>query len=114
MTTTEEKLETIHAVTADFDTIFTWDYERSRESLVKLYEKAKTSQWNATEELDWSIDVDPEKVGRELGAGGTVRFQTLAEATIARCAKDCDNISRWSFSIAASPLAISAGTASSH
>jgi hypothetical protein len=76
----QDVLDTIHGVSADFDTIFTWDYERSRASLVKLYEKAKTSQWNATDELDWSIDVDPEKVGRELGAGGTVRFQTLQEA----------------------------------
>ena len=72
--------EISHAVHADADAIFTWDYERSRPALAKLYEKAKTSQWNATDELDWSIDVDPEKVGRELGAGGTVRFQTLAEA----------------------------------
>jgi hypothetical protein len=73
-------LDTIHEVSADFDTIFTWDYARTRPALVKLYEKAKTSQWNATTELDWSIDVDPEKVGQELGAGGTVRFQTLQEA----------------------------------
>ena len=27
---TGERLEMIHAVTAEFDTIFTWDYERSR------------------------------------------------------------------------------------
>jgi len=80
MTSTEEKLETIHAISAEFDTIFTWDYGRSRGSLVKLYEKAKTSQWNASTDLDWSIDVDPEKVGRELGGGGVQRFQALAEA----------------------------------
>jgi len=73
-------LESIHAVAADFDTIFTWDYARTRDALGRLYEKAKTSQWNATTDLDWSVDVDPEKVGQELGAGGTVRFQTLAEA----------------------------------
>jgi hypothetical protein len=79
-TTTGEKLETIHAVTAEFDAIFTWDYERSRASLGKLYEKAKTSQWNAATDLDWSIDVDPEKIGQELGGGGTMRFQALAEA----------------------------------
>jgi hypothetical protein len=29
---------------------------------VKLYEKAKTSQWNASTDLDWSIDVDQEAV----------------------------------------------------
>ncbi|HYL50535.1 MAG TPA: hypothetical protein VEZ15_01060, partial [Acidimicrobiia bacterium] len=56
------KLETIHAVESEFDAIFTWDYGRSRPALVKLYEKAKTSQWNAVTDLDWSIDVDQEKV----------------------------------------------------
>jgi hypothetical protein len=76
----DRKLDTIHAVHAEFDAIFTWDYQRSRPALVKLYEKAKTSQWNATTDLDWSIDVDPEKVSAELGGGGTMRFQALAEA----------------------------------
>ncbi|MGQ0825952.1 MAG: ferritin-like domain-containing protein [Actinomycetota bacterium] len=52
----------VHAVGADLDAIFTWDYERSRAPLVKLYEKAKTSQWNASTDLDWSIDVDQEQV----------------------------------------------------
>jgi hypothetical protein len=75
-----DTLDTIHAVTAEFDTVFTWDYAQSRPALVKLYEKAKTSQWNASTDLDWSVDVDPEKVGQELGGGGTLRFQALAEA----------------------------------
>jgi hypothetical protein len=51
-----------HTVGANFDSVFTWDYERSRTPLVKLYEKAKTSQWNASTDLDWSIDVDQEAV----------------------------------------------------
>jgi hypothetical protein len=80
MTGTDEKLETIHAVSANLDAVFTWDYERTRPALGKLYEKAKTSQWNASTDLDWSIDVDPEKIGRELGGGGTMRFQALQEA----------------------------------
>jgi hypothetical protein len=80
MTTTADKLETIHAVSANLDAIFTWDYERSRASLGKLYEKAKTSQWNASTDLDWSIDVDPEQIGQELGGGGAMRFQALQEA----------------------------------
>ena len=70
----------VHAVKANFDAVFTWDYERSRPPLVKLYEKAKTSQWNASTDLDWSIDVDPEKIAPELGGGGTERFQALQEA----------------------------------
>jgi hypothetical protein len=75
-----DQLDTIHSVGAAFDTVFTWDYDQSRAALVKLYEKAKTSQWNASTDLDWSIDVDAEKVGQELGGGGTLRFQALAEA----------------------------------
>ena len=41
--------------------IFLWQYERSREQLVTLYNRASTSQWSSVRDLDWSIDVDPEK-----------------------------------------------------
>src|SRR5579884_3322107 len=53
--------EIIHDVNASVDTLFTWNYERSRPALNKLYEKAKTSQWNASTDLDWSTEVDLEK-----------------------------------------------------
>ena len=54
----------IDKVRAEFDTAFTWDYERSRDGLNRLYEKAKRSQWNVSDDLDWSIDVDPERAIR--------------------------------------------------
>ena len=54
-----------HVVKNNADTIFTWDYSLQRPALRKLYEKAKTGQWNATTDLDWSIDVDPEKIAIE-------------------------------------------------
>ena len=42
---------------------FTWDYEKgTKAGLEKLYEKAKKAQWNAQTDLDWSIDVDQERV----------------------------------------------------
>ena len=50
-----------HVVKNNADTIFTWDYSLQRPALRKLYEKAKTGQWNASTDLDWSIDVDVEK-----------------------------------------------------
>jgi rubrerythrin len=56
--------EVNHAVRAEADAIFTWDYERSRPALAKLYEKAKTSMWNAND-LPWEIEVDQEKVAAE-------------------------------------------------
>jgi len=65
--------EIIHDVNASVDTLFTWNYERSRPALSKLYEKAKTSQWNVTTDLDWSIDVDQEKeVSNTPGIGMAV------------------------------------------
>ena len=54
--------EVIHAVQDQAEALFTWDYSKgSRPRLDKLYEKAKTSQWNAQTDLDWSIEVDPLK-----------------------------------------------------
>jgi hypothetical protein len=53
--------EVTHAIRANADAIFTWDYEQTRKPLQKLYEKAKTSQWNARD-LPWDTDVDQEAV----------------------------------------------------
>jgi hypothetical protein len=54
--------EVAHAVSANSDAIFTWDYAQTRKALHKLYEKAKTSQWNASTDLPWETDVDQEAV----------------------------------------------------
>ncbi len=51
-------------VRAEFDAQFTWDYGRGRDGLNRLYEKAKRSQWNVSDDLDWTIDVDPERMVR--------------------------------------------------
>ena len=51
------------------DAVFTWDYERTRAGLGKLYERAKSSQWNGATDLDWSIDVDIERIATEMQAG---------------------------------------------
>ncbi|MBV8981769.1 MAG: ferritin-like domain-containing protein, partial [Acidimicrobiia bacterium] len=61
-----------HAVKDNADALFTWDYERTRPALGKLYEKAKKSQWNAQTDLPWDTDVDQEEVAinNALQAGG--------------------------------------------
>ena len=71
--------ERTHPVESGGPTQFTWDYELSREPLVKLYEKAKNSMWNATTDLDWSITVDQEKVAVE-NASASVMTQRFREA----------------------------------
>jgi len=65
--------ETLHAVHSDYDTNFTWDYEKgSRPKLDKLYEKAKTAQWNAQTDLPWDVEVDQEAlvVANSIANGG--------------------------------------------
>src|SRR3989442_4427743 len=56
-----------HDVGASVDTRFTWDYERARPKLGKLYEKAKVTQWNA-HDLPWDTEVDQEEVVRANAA----------------------------------------------
>jgi hypothetical protein len=69
ITNTDED-EVLHSVPTAGETRFTWDYAKGeRPALEKLYEKAKTSQWNGATDLDWTVDVDPEKVAREMAAG---------------------------------------------
>ncbi len=59
--TFNDDVDTIeHIVENNADTIFTWNYDKGeRPRLDRLYEKAKVSQWNASTDLDWSIEVDP-------------------------------------------------------
>ncbi len=58
--------ELIHSVLDNSEAIFTWDYEKGqRPALNKLYEKAKTSQWNGETDLPWETEVDIEKVVAE-------------------------------------------------
>jgi hypothetical protein len=77
------------------DRMFSWRYERERPQLVTLYEKAATSQWASSADLDWSTPVDPERVlddqppgvrlareaatlpGSPLGKWGEKEFKTL-------------------------------------
>ncbi len=67
--------EVFHAVQSNADAIYTWDYEKgARLGLEKLYEKAKGSQWNGQTDLDWSTDVDPERVAAEM-SGSDQRSQ---------------------------------------
>ena len=64
--TTLDETDVIHAVEDNADAIFTWGYDKGeRAKLDKLYEKAKTSQWNATTDLPWDTEVDIEKMVRE-------------------------------------------------
>jgi len=84
----QDDLDEILAVKADYDavirvvqnnadTIFSWDYERSRVPLSKLYEKAKTSQWNGTTDLPWETDVDQEQLAAMTPMGDPAMLSAM-------------------------------------
>ena len=56
----------VHGVAVGGDAQFTWNYGREREQLTRLYEKAKGAQWNATDHVDWSMEVDQEKLADHM------------------------------------------------
>jgi hypothetical protein len=65
--TNRDMTSELSIVQSSFDSLFTWDYSKGkRPALNKLYEKAKGSQWDGEKDLDWSIEVDPEKVAAQL------------------------------------------------
>ena len=53
---------TLKVIDDHAERIFLWDYDRSREQLVTLYNKGMSSQWSSVTELDWGTDVDPERL----------------------------------------------------
>ncbi len=64
--TTLDETDPVHIVQDNSEAIFTWNYDKGeRSALDKLYEKAKTSQWNGQTDLPWELDVDVEKMVRD-------------------------------------------------
>ena len=70
-----EEADGRHVVHSDYDSIFTWDYQKgARPKLNKLYEKAKKAQWNGETDLPWETEVDQERlVPSSAEADGRVR-----------------------------------------
>jgi hypothetical protein len=69
----------IKVIRDNAERIFLWDYDRSRQQLVTLYNKAMSSQWNSVTDLDWSTEVDPaELVASSPQQNLTVRLARAA------------------------------------
>ena len=69
-----------------YKTIFDWTYGRGRiPKMQQLYEMAKTSQWNAAKDVDWTIEVDPLDEKRPIvpdklmPAGSMDTWKTMSE-----------------------------------
>jgi hypothetical protein len=59
--TATSPIEEVEELLTKFPLQYTWNYTMVRQELTNLYEKAKRDQWNATDQLPWSTDVDPER-----------------------------------------------------
>src|SRR2546426_12328517 len=57
--TTQGDWTASEAFKAPMQICWQFDYEISQEKLANLYRKAKQAQWDAEQELDWSIEIDP-------------------------------------------------------
>jgi hypothetical protein len=72
----EQRGRTEHTpMPVDYTAHFDWKYLRNRPALARLYEAAKTAQWNATVDLDWSKSVDPDQMGLLLPESFFPTFQ---------------------------------------
>ena len=65
-----------HRVPDNCPAEFTWDYDKgAKPQLDRLYEKAKKAQWNGQTDLDWSIEVDLERVVMNNAAANQDQMQ---------------------------------------
>jgi hypothetical protein len=62
LSATTDHTDDLRVVHDHADRLFSWRYERERPQLITLYNKAAASQWASVTDLDWSVDVDPERV----------------------------------------------------
>lgn len=49
------------SIPSAYPALFNWEYDCEHHDLMRLYEKSKRLQWNASTDIEWSIDVDPER-----------------------------------------------------
>jgi len=67
------------------DVTYNWQYDNTRAQLERLYEHAKRDQWNGSERLDWSVDVDPRSElvpDASIGIWGTPLWDKLTRGEI--------------------------------
>jgi hypothetical protein len=81
-------------VTTLLDTRLTWDYSISGQRITALYERAKTAQWNASTDIDWSQEVP---FGAPLPEESTFGRHTFESSPLASRGKTAWDMFRWEF-----------------
>ena len=86
-------------VSSAYDTRFSWEYDDARPTLLALYQKGKDKQWDSSERIDWSIEVDPGDVlgtpEESLALYGTRQWDKLGPRDRAELRQ---HLASWQFS----------------
>ncbi len=73
-------------------THFDWTYARDKPELARLYEAAKRDQWNASDTLDWSLQVDPEDPAHPLLLDTSLPVANLASYKSLPRVQQCEQV----------------------
>jgi hypothetical protein len=84
-------------IDANVTTQMTWDYVRSNDALSRLYEKGKTSQWNATTDIDWSPEVEFGAPRREGDMDPGFLGAEMPDSPLAKMNDEQRNMMGWEF-----------------
>lgn len=80
------------SVTTPVQAWLTWKYESESPTVLSLYERAKQAQWNATTDVDWSIDVP---FGCPLPDDSSFAMASFASSPLARRGRPMWDTFRW-------------------
>ena len=81
-------------VTARVDARLIWDDEVRLSQVLALYEQSKAAQWNASSDIDWSIDVD---FGSPLPDDSVFAMTAYEASPLARFGRPAWDTFRWEF-----------------
>ena len=80
------------SVTTPIATRLTWDYDARVAKVESLYERAKQAQWNASTDVDWSIEVP---YGEPLPDDSAFAMASFASSPLARRGRPMWDTFRW-------------------
>lgn len=80
--------QTNWTIESETETVLRWEYDDGRDALIDLYEKGKKQQWNASDRIDWSQNLDPENpmdfVDEAIPIFGSAVWNRLTDAEKSR------------------------------
>jgi len=74
------------------DTKLTWQYEMREPRVLSLYDRAKVSQWNASTDVDWSLEVP---FGASIADDSRYSIASFEASPIARRGRRMWDVFRW-------------------